>query len=217
MSNSKNITSSFFNSYAHDFDAIYGTKSTFLNRVINQLFRKSMKIRYEKTLQSCSPIQGKRVIDIGCGPGHYSIALALAGASYVLGLDFAKNMIDIAKERAQISGVTDRCHFECSDFFVHPISEKFDYAIIMGFMDYIQEPGIVIEKVIKITTCKAFFSFPTGGGILSWQRKLRYKNRCPLFFYNEEKLKLLFARITRDRVEYERISRDIFVTVYVSK
>lgn len=216
MPSSDTRTSEFFDSYAHEFDAIYGTQNTFLNRLINKLFRKSMKLRYEKTLQGCSPIQDKRVIDIGCGSGHYSIALASAGASYVIGLDFAKTMIDIANHRAKAAGVDDRCHFEYADFFARPIPETFDYAIVMGFMDYMQEPERVIEKVLSITTSKAFFSFPAAGGFLAWQRKLRYKQRCDLFLYDEEKLHRLFDRLTRERVDYEKLSRDYFVTVHLN-
>lgn len=62
----KNKTSEFFNSYAHDFNAIYGN-NTFLNKLINKYFKKSMKLRYLKTIEGCHPLHGKRVIDIGCG------------------------------------------------------------------------------------------------------------------------------------------------------
>jgi len=217
MAKSDTRTSEFFDSYAHKFDAIYGTQNTFLNRLINKLFRKSMRLRYERTLQGCSPIQGKRVIDIGCGSGHYGIALATAGAGYVLGLDFAKTMIDIAKYRAKAAGVDDRCHFEYADFFARPIQETFDYAIVMGFMDYMQEPERIIEKVLSVTTHKAFFSFPIDSGFLAWQRKLRYTKRCDLFLYNQGDLQRLFGRLTQKRIEYVKISRDYFVTVHIDR
>jgi 2-polyprenyl-3-methyl-5-hydroxy-6-metoxy-1,4-benzoquinol methylase len=214
MTGSDTRTSIFFDSYAHEFDAIYGTQNTFFNRLINQLFRQSMKLRYEKTLQGCSPIEGKSVLDIGCGSGHYSIALALAGAGYVLGLDFAKTMIDIASQRAQVTGVAERCHFEYADFFAHSITQPFDYTIVMGFMDYMQEPERVISKVMKITRSKAFFSFPAAGSFLAWQRKLRYKQRCDLFLYDYEKLHRLFEQLNQVRVDYVKLARDYFVTVH---
>lgn len=214
MTDTDTRTSKFFNSYAHEFDAIYGTQNTLLNRLINKLFRQSMKLRYEKTLQGCLPIEGKSVLDIGCGPGHYSIALALAGAGYVLGLDFAKTMIDIATQRAQVARVAEHCHFEYADFFAHSITQSFDYTIVMGFMDYMQEPEKVISKVMKITTSKAFFSFPAAGSFLAWQRKLRYKQRCDLFLYDYEKLHRLFEQLNQVRVDYVKLARDYFVTVY---
>ena len=48
-------TSEFFDSYAHDFSAIYGTGSGFFKDLINRLFRKSMVIRYRKTVEGCDP------------------------------------------------------------------------------------------------------------------------------------------------------------------
>jgi 2-polyprenyl-3-methyl-5-hydroxy-6-metoxy-1,4-benzoquinol methylase len=206
-------TSEFFHGYAHDFDAIYGNKNTLVNSLINRYLRRSMRLRYEKTLEGCTPIEGKTVIDIGCGPGHYSVALAARGAAKVFGLDFAKGMIDIARANAEKAGVADRCTFAFGDFLTYPITEKFDYAVVMGFMDYIADPRALIERVLSMTTSKAFFSFPVDGGVLAWQRKLRYKRRCDLYMYNREQLRELFAGLPYRDIHVEQIDRDYFVTV----
>ncbi|MBI4843154.1 MAG: methyltransferase domain-containing protein [Nitrospirae bacterium] len=205
-------TSDFFDSYAHDFDAIYGNKNTPFNRVVNHLFRKSMRLRYAKTIEGCYPVEGKRVIDIGCGPGHFGIALARKGASYVRGLDFAEGMINIARSNAKAAGVDKVCDFMLGDFMKDPIPGRFDYAIVMGVMDYISEPEKAVEKVLSITGSKAFFSFPVDGGMLAWQRKLRYKKRCELYMYTRERLHALFSSAGCGSFEVEKISRDFFVT-----
>jgi SAM-dependent methyltransferase len=209
-------TSEFFQAYARDFDAIYGTRNTWLNRLINTFWRRSMKLRYEETLKGCTPITGKRVLDVGCGPGHYAVALARRGAGYVLGLDFAPGMLELARARATQAGVADRCRFELADFLAYPLTETFDYAVVMGFMDYVREPGAVIAKVLQATREKAFFSFPAAGGLLAWQRRLRYRQRCELFLYSEKDLEKLFAD-TGARWECRRLARDYFVTVYLNK
>jgi SAM-dependent methyltransferase len=205
-------TSHFFDDYAADFDSIYGNDNRALERVANRLFRRAMVVRYEKTLAGCQPIQGRSVIDIGCGPGHYSIALARAGAAKVIGLDFAPGMLKIARERAASYGVADRCAFALDDFLTYPVSEKFDYAIVMGFMDYIRDPAVVIDHVLKITRGRAFFSFPKAGGFLAWQRKLRYRNRCDLFLYREDEIQSLLSP-TGASFLIESNGRDFFVTL----
>jgi 2-polyprenyl-3-methyl-5-hydroxy-6-metoxy-1,4-benzoquinol methylase len=210
---SRKRTSEFFDSYAHDFSAIYGTSNNPLNRIVNRLFRKSMMIRYRKTIEGCYPIQGKRVIDVGCGPGHYCVALARRGARRVLGLDFAPGMIDLARSNARSTGVEDVCDFACEDFMSFQVPVSFDYAVLMGFMDYIRDPGPVIEKVLAVTSSKAFFSFPAAKGFLAWQRKLRYSRRCDLYLYTEDDLKGLFANRVSGGFNIERIERDFFVTV----
>jgi 2-polyprenyl-3-methyl-5-hydroxy-6-metoxy-1,4-benzoquinol methylase len=212
---STNRTSQFFDSYARDFNAIYGNSNTFVNRLINRHFRASMRLRYEKTIQGCSPIAGKSVLDIGCGPGHYSVTLAKNGAAEVFGIDFADEMIGLASENAQRAGVGKRCHFARRDFLVDPIDNKYDYTIAMGFMDYMADPRKTIEKVLSVTKSKAFFSFPADGGILAWQRKLRYKSRCPLYMYSLPQLHQLFSSVDSDRVRVEPIARDYFVTVHM--
>jgi hypothetical protein len=82
----------------------------------------------------------------------------------------------------------------------------------MGFMDYAFEPRKVIKRVFSLTRAKAFFSFPVDGGVLGWQRKLRYKDRCDLFMYRRKQIDDLFRYTHFGEFEVERISRDFFVT-----
>ena len=206
-------TSEFFDSYARDFSAIYGTPDNPVNRLINRLFRKSMMMRFRRTIEGCDPIRGMSVIDIGCGPGHYSVALARRGAGRVLGLDFAPGMVCLAQENAKSAGVADVCRFICEDFMSLDVSTRFDYAIAMGFMDYIRDPGPVIERVLAATASRAFFSFPAAGGFLAWQRKLRYRRRCDLYLYTMDDLGKLFENRGLQQITIERIARDFFVTV----
>ena len=213
MKFSTSRASHFFDVYAYDFNAIYGNHHTLFNRAMNYLFRKAMRIRYQKTLEGCQPVEGCSVIDVGCGPGHYSVALAKAGAKTVFGLDFAEGMIRIAEKNAADAGLGTRCHFAYGDFLTYTIEKKFDYAVVMGFMDYIKEPEEVIRRVLHLTTRRAFFSFPVDGGILAWQRKLRYKKRCELYMYTHRQLEQLFNDLTNNAVTIERIGRDFFVTV----
>jgi ubiquinone/menaquinone biosynthesis C-methylase UbiE len=208
-------TAKFFDTYANDFNAIYGNDNTLINAVVNRVFRRSMVLRYERTLAGCDPIAGKSVIDIGCGPGHYAVALAARGAGRVLGVDFAPGMIDIARGRAEKAGVGDRCTFTLGDFLAASGNETFDYAVVMGFMDYIEEPRVLVEKVLRICRGKAFFSFPSDGGVLAWQRRLRYRSRCPLYLYTEPQIRALVSGLGVRSVDLEAIDRDYFLTLTV--
>ena len=208
-------TATFFDSYARDFEAIYGNKNTPVNRVVNHYFRKSMRLRYERTIAGCSPIEGRSVLDIGCGPGHYSVELARRGAGEVLGIDFAEGMIDLAVARAREAGVDDRCKFVLGDILDASIDRKYDYTIVMGFMDYVEDPHKLIDRVLEVTSSKAFVSFPVAGGVLAWQRKLRYRQRCPLYLYDEARLQDIFRRYRDARFEIQPAARDFFVTISV--
>jgi len=212
----QNKTSEFFNRYAHDFSDIYGNKNTFPNSFINNCFRKAMKYRYSKSVNSCYPIEGKSVLDVGCGPGHYSVELAKRGAKYILGIDFSEEMINLAMEKSKLAQVENRCVFVFGDFLECDITEKFDYSIVMGFMDYVEKPIEIIGKVLSVTKLKAFFSFPIDAGILAWQRKLHYRRRCDLYMYNIDYLHLLFDGMKYNKMEIEKSGREFFVTVLIA-
>jgi 2-polyprenyl-3-methyl-5-hydroxy-6-metoxy-1,4-benzoquinol methylase len=210
-------TQDFFHRYADGFDAIYSNKTGLANDVVNRVLRKSMKLRFLKSIAGCSPIRGRSVLDVGCGPGHYSITLAQGGAARILGLDFAEGMLDLARQHAERAGVAEKCQFVAADFLSYRFSEIFDYVIVMGFMDYMKEARAVVEKVLSVTGLHAFFSFPAAGGILAWQRKLRYRSRCELFLYTQANLENLLRSLPGVEFQIERIARDFFVTASPSR
>ncbi len=78
-----------------------------------------------------------------------------------------------------------------------------------------QRPREVVEKALSLCDVRAFFSFPLDGGVLAWQRRVRYRSRCDLYLYTEEQVRELFARTRATKVDVEVIARDLFVTAHV--
>ena len=97
MHMSADRTQTFFHQYANDFDAIYGNQNGVVDSVINKLFRKSMRLRYEKSVEGCEPVQGRSVLDVGCGPGHY---FDYAGAAW----RFARGRYRLRRRHAEDCG-----------------------------------------------------------------------------------------------------------------
>lgn len=204
-------TSAFFNEYAPDFAAIYGTEGGLLRTAINRVLRRSMYLRFLETLAECQPLDGCTVLDVGCGPGHYAVEIALRGASRVTGIDIAPRMIELAKERAAQMMVVDRCRFTVQDFESVDEYVGFDYVILMGFMDYQELPAHVIERALRLTRRKALFSFPVSRGLLAWQRRVRYRRKCYLRMYSRDEIERLFASSGCSDVTIKKIARDYFV------
>jgi SAM-dependent methyltransferase len=213
MSETITQTQEFFHGYAGNFNAVYSTGNGLLANLVNRTLRRSMRLRYLKTLEGCQPIAGRTVLDIGCGPGHYGIALARGGARQVVGVDFASGMIDLARAQAKAQGVAGCCSLIAGDFNEYTPDEPPDYIVVMGVMDYVAQPKPLVERLVSMARRRAFFSFPAAGGVLAWQRRLRYRSRCPLYFYSLPDVQRLFAPIPDTATRVEPIARDFFVTV----
>jgi 2-polyprenyl-3-methyl-5-hydroxy-6-metoxy-1,4-benzoquinol methylase len=210
---SSHSTDKFFDSYAEAFSDLYSNRHRFPQNLINRYLRRSMRVRFERTMAGCQPINGLSVLDIGCGPGHYAIALARQGAARVVGIDFAPRMIELARKRAVAAGVAGACEFLLTDLMEYTPDRQFDFTIAMGFMDYVADPVTIVQRIFKLTKSTSFLSFPASGGILAWQRRLRYRCKCDLYLYTEKQVRQLIDSIDTSDTTIERIGRDIFVTL----
>lgn len=213
MNSSRSSASQFFDSYAHDFDAIYAGGRSPIHQWLSRQLRRSMFLRYARSLRACAPIEGATILDVGCGPGHYAIALARMGAAKIVGIDVSPAMLEVANAKARTAGVEDRCQFVSADFLEFSDDERFDFVILMGFMDYIGEAQPVLDKAISHAKHKAMFSFPVRAGFLAWQRRIRYRSKTSLYMYALKDLEQLLNKYPDNQTTTERIARDYFVTV----
>src|SRR5207244_2028779 len=49
-------------------------------------------------------VQGKRVLELGCGPGHNAVAIALQGAASVIAVDGSEAMLGHARQLSKDAG-----------------------------------------------------------------------------------------------------------------
>jgi len=99
---------------AAGFDAIYSGKKPLPSRVWDRLTRRSLHERLDYCLTTLAPLAGRTVLDVGCGSGRGSIALADQGAT-VVGIDVSGRMLEMARELAQEKQLSDRCTFELAE------------------------------------------------------------------------------------------------------
>ena len=69
---------------------------------------------------------GARVLDVGCGPGRHSLALAGRGIE-VVGVDISQRFVDLARETAEAQGSTAR--FERGDARALAFTDEFDVVL----------------------------------------------------------------------------------------
>jgi 2-polyprenyl-3-methyl-5-hydroxy-6-metoxy-1,4-benzoquinol methylase len=63
-------------------------------------------------LDQLGDVRGQRILDLGCGTGFLSSLLAANGA-FVHAVDVSEKSIEVARWRAEISGLADRIQFHC--------------------------------------------------------------------------------------------------------
>jgi len=197
---------------AKEFDTFYQEEKRALRKLVDRIFRKGMKERFHLTLKECNDVSGKKILDVGCGPGRIAVELAKRGG-YVIGIDLSENMVNLANNLAKKLGLNDKCKFVCDDFLRHTFNEKFDISIALGFFDYTQNLAPYLAKIRSLTTEKCIMSFPCK---FSWQTPLRIawlrRRKCPVFFYTKEKIRNLLSQYFSD-FRLSSISADYFCVV----
>ncbi len=98
-------------------------------------------------------IQGKTVLDFGCGPGFQSVAMRLAGARRVMGVDINEEWLSSGRDlaaRAGVDGVT---------FGQTPDAEQYDIVLSLGAMEHFREPGAELARMSALTRETLIISF----------------------------------------------------------
>jgi 2-polyprenyl-3-methyl-5-hydroxy-6-metoxy-1,4-benzoquinol methylase len=208
----------YFDRAANTFDTFYDYKRSLFMQWVDKKFRSDVFRRYYLTFETLKPLNGKTVLDIGCGSGPYTVEAARRGSKRVVGLDMAKAMIDLARQRAAAAGVADKCEFVLGTFPQDAPQEIFDYAIVMGVMDYIADPSSFLSSVVQQVQRCATVSFPSKHRFRTPLRKIRYWiKRCPVYFYEPQQIETLSKAAGFSNVKIEKIpgaGMDYFVTFF---
>jgi 2-polyprenyl-3-methyl-5-hydroxy-6-metoxy-1,4-benzoquinol methylase len=200
-----------FDRAARRFDAVYERGKPAYQRAIDGLFRRVVVERF-RLICNLAPLPGVwKVLDVGCGSGRYAIALAELGASRVVGVDFAHEMINIAREEAEAKSLSDVCEFHVSEFRAFRLDEAFEVVVATGYFDYLEEPGADLCHMISMCSGLVFASFPKRW---EWRvpiRKLRFLlSRSFVRFYTRSEVLGLFeaSGVPSERVSLIDLGRD---------
>jgi len=100
------------------------------------------------------PLRGARVLDVGCGGGLLSEAMAREGAR-VLGLDLSPELIDIAKlhrlESMQGGAILDLDYrVQAVESLADAEPGTFDAITCMEMLEHVPEPGSIVEACARL-------------------------------------------------------------------
>jgi ubiquinone/menaquinone biosynthesis C-methylase UbiE len=196
MKNRDTGVKSYFENYANNFISYYKSGKIPVISALKRYLWADIHERERLTVEICKPIEGKTVIDVGCGDGRYTFKFIEAGAGKVVGIDLSREMIKLAELNVQSVIGKNKCEFICDNFSTKQFQEACDYTIAMGVMDYVADAVVFLNKMISISREKVVVSFPkktiTRGSI----RRLKYYLRdCPLFLFSKDDIIGLISRL----------------------
>ena len=95
-------------------------------------------------------LAGKRVLDLGCNAGFWSLSAIEAGAEFVLGVDGRQMHVDQANLVFETKGIdASRYRFELADVFSLDLSEEdpFDIVLCLGLLYHVSKPFELMERI----------------------------------------------------------------------
>ncbi len=91
-------------------------------------FTKGTEQEIDTLIELLGLAPGARVLDVGCGPGRHSLALAKRGI-HVVGVDIAERFVDLATEAATELSLSDHASFHVADARQLHFEAEFDAVI----------------------------------------------------------------------------------------
>lgn len=203
---------SHFERDAQRFDAIYEEeKKSAFARFVDKYVR-GVVVERLHLVRALAPAKGEwSVLDVGCGPGRFSVDLAVRGATRVFGVDISNEMLDLARRAAASRKVEGRCEFVVSSFRDLPVTETFDMSLGIGYFDYLENPIEDLQKMAKVTRGHLIASFPKR---FEWRvpvRKVRFMLTGGFVrFYSKTEILQLFSTmgVPADRLYLIDLGRD---------
>ncbi len=90
-----------------------------------------------------APLAGSRVLDVGCGGGLLSEAMAQAGAK-VTALDLAPELVKVARLHALESGVEVDYRVQSVEALASAEPGSFDVVTCMEMLEHVPDPGAIL-------------------------------------------------------------------------
>lgn len=148
MADDRDRARDYFESLAPEYDRAFRLQGRGpLNAVVNRLFRGRTFVKRMRLLEDLFArlrLDGKTLLDLGCGSGQVSLLAAAMGAR-VHGIDIAPTMLALAREAASRSGVSDRTTFTQGDVVQDALPQA-DVVLLVGVVEYYRDLAAVVSR-----------------------------------------------------------------------
>ncbi len=149
-------------------------------------------------LRSLLPnLEGKKVLDLGCGFGEHCVQYIQAGATKVVGIDISEKMLEVAKMENNDPRIT---YINTPMENISEIKETFDVVVSSLAIHYVEDFDILVQDVYEMLNDEGLFIFSQENPI----------NTCYSSgdrWTKDEEGNKLFANLSNYSLEGERESK----------
>ena len=119
-------------------------------------------------------VEGKALLDVGCGSGQNSVLLARMGA-FVTGVDVSPVAIEVARRRAAVNGVAERVRFVCSPIEKADLPDReFDIVWGDGFLHHVLDDlDLVMSHLARCAKAEGVLIFSEPVNLSPMLRRIR--------------------------------------------
>ncbi len=125
----------------------------------------------QAVLNAIGPVEGKRVLEIACGTGRFTVMLAERGAD-IIGLDISSAMLQQGRHKAHNAGVDDHLEFMRGDAARLPFPDDyFDTVFAMRFFHLADTPASFLSEMRRVAKEQVFFDTfagPSTRSLYNW-------------------------------------------------
>lgn len=111
-------------------------------------------------IQRYASLKGHRVVDVGCGGGILTEALARQGAD-ATGIDLSEDLIDVADLHALESGIAVHYQKISAEELASEQPEGFDHVTCMEMLEHVPNPGSIINACASLVKPGGMVFFST--------------------------------------------------------
>ncbi|HWB29258.1 MAG TPA: class I SAM-dependent methyltransferase [Vicinamibacterales bacterium] len=111
-------------------------------------------------LDVLSPLEGRRVLDVGAGTGRVALGLAARGA-IVHGLDASAEMLAVARERAAEAGLA--IQLDVADAHALPVADRsVDAAVCFRLLMHVLDWRRCVAEICRVSRQRVVIDFPAA-------------------------------------------------------
>jgi ubiquinone/menaquinone biosynthesis C-methylase UbiE len=145
----------------------------------------------QAVLDALSPVEGREVLEIACGTGRFTVALAERGAD-VVGLDISAEMLAQGREKARRAGKA--VEFLRGDAGRLPFpDDSFDAVFAMRFFHLADTPATYLSEMARVAREQVFFdtfNATSARSVYNWALPMGSR------LYDREEVTDLFAEVS---------------------